>query len=101
MRRVYAIIKMKSFVCKRLFMDGGNWQDTGRETKLWIFNGTTSFPILLFLINISWTTFMIVVVTMLFFGILGYYGFKVSVALRFLRSKVSGGYKESRPGWAK
>ncbi len=79
----------------------GSWQNTGREAKLWIFNSTTSFPILLFLVNISLTTLMVVVITMLVFGVLNYYGFTVSVAFRCLRGMIAGRFKESRPWWTK
>ncbi|MEC7031014.1 MAG: IcmT/TraK family protein [Pseudomonadota bacterium] len=75
----------------------GNWQDTGRETKLWIMNSTTSFPVLLFLINISLTTLFIVIATMVVFGVLDYYGFKPMVFLRFMRSTLAGGIKSARP----
>ena len=77
----------------------GNWQDSGREPKLWMFNSTTSFPLLLFLVNISWTTFFVVVITMIVFFVLDYYGFKPRVFLRFLRSFTAGPRKVARPWW--
>ena len=79
----------------------GNWQDTGRETRLWIMSSTTSFPLLLFLVNISWTTFFIVVATMVVFFVLEYYGFKAPVFLRFVRSLIAGPVKSARPWWMK
>ncbi len=75
----------------------GNWQDTGRETKLWIMNSTTSFPVLLFLVNISWLTFFVVLGTMAVFFVLDYYGFKPKVFLRYARSAFAGGRKSARP----
>lgn len=75
----------------------GNWQDTGRETKLWVMNSTTSFPVLLFLVNISWTTFFVVLGTMAVFFVLDYYGFKPKVFLRYVRSTLAGGLKSARP----
>lgn len=75
----------------------GNWQDSGRETKLWIMNSTTSFPVLLFLVNISWTTFFIVISTMAVFFVLDYYGFKPKVFFRYARSFLAGGLKSARP----
>lgn len=83
-------------------MDGSaSWQNTGRETKLWIFNSTTSFPILLFLVKISVVTLMIVVVTMIAFSVLGYFGFTVPVAFRYLRGRLAGPQKQCRPWWTK
>lgn len=82
-------------------MKGGNWQDTGRETKFWIMNSSTSFPLLLFLVNISWTTFFIVIATMIVFFILDYYGFKPMVFLRYVRTVLAGPYKSCRPWWMK
>ena len=77
----------------------GNWQDTGREAKFWILNASTSFPLLLFLVNISWTTFFIVIITMAVFFTLDYYGFNLRVFLRFLRSFAAGSRKSARPWW--
>ena len=77
----------------------GNWQDTGRDTKLWIMNSTTSFPLLLFLVNVSWTTFFVVLVTMAVFFTLEYYGFKPKVFFRFVRSFLAGSRKSARPWW--
>lgn len=77
----------------------GNWQDTGREAKFWILNASSSFPLLLFLVNISWTTFFIVIITMAAFFTLDYYGFKPRVFFRFLRSFAAGPRKLARPWW--
>lgn len=77
----------------------GNWQNTGREPKLWIMNSTTSFPLLLFLVNISVYTLGLVVVTMVVFFILDYYGFKPKVFVRYIRSFLAGGRKSARPWW--
>ncbi|MCP8352365.1 IcmT/TraK family protein [Candidatus Synchoanobacter obligatus] len=79
--------------------ENGNWQDTGRETKLWILNSSTSFPILLFLLNLSWGTFFVVIVTMGVFGVLDYYGFKPMVFLRRVRVLLAGPRKSARPWW--
>ena len=77
----------------------GKWRDSGREAKFWIFNAATAFPVLLFMVNISWLTLGIVVVTMIAFVILDYYGFKPRVFLRFIRSILSGSRKPAKPWW--
>lgn len=77
----------------------GNWQNTGRETKFWIFNSTTSFPVLLLMLRISWNTFFLVIATMGVFFILDYYGFKVKVFFRLIRSFLAGRRKVAKPWW--
>ena len=79
----------------------GNWRDSGREAKLWIFSSTASFPILLFLFNISWGTLALVVVTILILSALDYYGYKPQVFARYMRSLLAGRHKLPRPGWLK
>ena len=77
----------------------GNWQNTGREAKLWIFNSTTSFPVLLLMLNLSWNTFFLVIATMAVFFVLDYYGFNIRVFFRFVRSFLAGSRKVARPWW--
>jgi|AntRauTorckE5430_2_1112549.scaffolds.fasta_scaffold00008_18 intracellular multiplication protein IcmT len=77
----------------------GNWQNTGREPKLWVMNSTTSFPLLLFMLNISWNTFFLVLGTIFVFFVLEYYGFNLKVFGRFLRSFLAGSRKVARPWW--
>lgn len=87
--------------CMMKMDPNASWQNTGREAKLWIFNATTSFPILLFILNISFTTLIIVVLTMAMFFALNYYGYTVPVFIRFLRATIAGNRKEARPWWTK
>lgn len=77
----------------------GNWQNTGREPKLWIMNSTTSFPIMLLMINFSWNTFFLVIFTIAVFFLLDYYGFNLKVFCRFLRSSLAGKRKIAKPWW--
>ena len=77
----------------------GSWRDSGREAKFWIFNVTTAFPVLFFMVNISWLTFGLVVSTVIVFSVLEYYGFKPKVFFRFLRSFLAGSRKPAKPWW--
>ncbi|MDC3181320.1 IcmT/TraK family protein [Gammaproteobacteria bacterium] len=91
---------MKSKYVGLFVADGiGSWRDSGREAKLWIFNSTASIPILFFLINISWTTLTVVILTIAVLSILDYYGFKPAVFVRVVRSSLAGKVKYSRPWW--
>jgi intracellular multiplication protein IcmT len=90
----------KSIYVGLFVADGiGSWRDSGREAKFWIFNSTASLPVLLFLVNISWNTFGIVVLTIAALTILDYYGMKPKVFVRFMRSSLAGRVKRPRPWW--
>ena len=77
----------------------GSWRDSGREAKLWVFSSSASFPVLLFLFNISWGTLGLVVVTIAALSMLDYYGFKPIVFARYLRVLIGGRAKPPRPWW--
>ncbi len=75
------------------------WRDTGRESKLWIFNSSTAFPLLIWLFHIKWWTFITAISVMSFFTLLSYFGFNIFVFLRFVRSTLAGPRKIATPWW--
>lgn len=76
-----------------------HWRDTARPAKFFLVDYRAAFPLLLFLLHIRWWTFIFAVVTMIFLGILEHYGFTVSVFKRWLRTRLAGPRKFSRPWW--
>lgn len=76
-----------------------HWRDSARSARFFMVDARAAFPILLFLMNIRVWTAILVVVSMIFFGIIEHYGFTVPVFLRWLRSFLAGNRKLSIPWW--
>lgn len=76
-----------------------SWRDSARSTRLWIFNSSTTFPLLLWLFNIKRWTFILALLVMAFFFIIEYYGFTPAIFGRFLRSSLAGKRRIARPWW--
>ncbi len=79
--------------------DQAHWRDSAREVKFFMLDGTTAFPMLLFLVYMRWTTFVVAVSATLFFSVIRYFGFTTPVFFRFLRSTIAGKRKMSIPWW--
>jgi len=76
-----------------------HWRDSARSSKFFIFDAKAAFPFLLFLIHIKLWTFIVAVLTMLFFTLLNRYGFSINVFFRWFRSFLSGRRKIVIPWW--
>jgi intracellular multiplication protein IcmT len=76
-----------------------HWRDSARSVRFFIWDGQAVFPMVLFLMHIRIWTFVVAVLTMMFFTILNRYGFSPVVFLRWLRSIVAGSRKMSTPWW--
>ena len=76
-----------------------HWRDSARSAKLWIFDARAAFPFLLFLLHIKLWTFGLAVATTIFFSLLQRYGFTMPVFLRWVRSRLAGPMKLSKPWW--
>ena len=76
-----------------------HWRDTSRTVVFWMIDYRAAFPLLLFLVHIRLWTFMVAVVTTIFFAMLEKYGFTVGVFGRFLRSYIAGPRKIAQPWW--
>lgn len=80
---------------------GASWRDSARSAKLWIFDASASFPLLILAFHITMKTFVFAVTAMLFFSGLRKYGFSVPVFLRWVRSTIAGPRKVAIPWWFK
>lgn len=76
-----------------------SWRDSARPSKLWIFDSSATFPLVILIFHISWNTFFITLGFIVFLSILSYYGFTIPVFLRYLRSKIAGNRKVAVPWW--
>ncbi len=76
-----------------------HWRDSARPVKLWFVDFRATFPLMIFLMHIRLWTFVLAVVTTLFFAMLERFGFTVSVFMRWIRSYVAGPRKIAQPWW--
>lgn len=76
-----------------------HWRDSARSARFFIVDAQAAFPLLLFLMHIKLWTFIVAVVTMLFFTVLNRFGFSVIVFGRLVRSFMAGKRKSAYPWW--
>jgi intracellular multiplication protein IcmT len=78
-----------------------HWRDSARAARFFFVDARAAFPLLLFLLHMRLWSFILAIVTMLFFAILERYNFTVIVFGRWLRSFMAGPHKSSDPWWKK
>lgn len=76
-----------------------HWRDTARTARFFGIDARAAFPLFLFLLHIRLWTFFVSIVAMAFFGLIGHYGFSLSVFFRWLRQLLAGPHKQSIPWW--
>ncbi|GJM07234.1 MAG: phosphoesterase [marine bacterium B5-7] len=80
-------------------MAEAHWRDSARMPRFFMVDARAAFPFLVFLLHISWWTFWVAIVAMIFFAALERYGFTVPVFLRWFRSSLAGRRKIASPWW--
>lgn len=78
---------------------GAHWRDSARSARFFMIDSTAAFPLLLFLLHITWWSFIVALIATAFFTLLSRYGFTIPVFLRWLRSTLAGPRKFSVPWW--
>ena len=78
-----------------------HWRDSGRIPRFFVMDARAFFPLLFFLMHITWWTFIVAAVVACFFGALEHYGYTTMVFLRALRTFLAGKVKVVRPWWRK
>jgi len=76
-----------------------HWRDSARSVRFFVVDYRACFPLLLFIFHITKMTFLIVVVSVSFFGLLERYGFSPTVFFRWVRSFLAGSRKIAQPWW--
>lgn len=76
-----------------------HWRDSARSVRFFIWDGKTAFPLLIFVLHISWITLAIALAAMLFFTVLNRFGFSPEVFFRWFRATLAGSRKLSIPWW--
>lgn len=77
------------------------WRDSARTPRFFVIDALSALPLLVFLIHIRTWTFVLAIMTMVFFGILERFNFTVPVFFRWLRSSLAGPVKVAKPEWRK
>lgn len=81
--------------------EGAHWRDSARNVRFFMLDGTTAFPMLLFLMHIKAWTFYLAISFTIFFVILRHYGYTLPVFARIIRGWIAGPYKQAMPWWEK
>jgi intracellular multiplication protein IcmT len=76
-----------------------HWRDSARSAKFFIIDATAAFPLVFFCMHIKLWTFIVAVLTMIFFTVLRRFGFSITVFFRLLRGLFAGPRKFSIPWW--
>lgn len=76
------------------------WRDASRDPAFFgVIDVRAAFPVLLFVVHMSWTTFFIAIGGLVFFGVLGMAGYSLPVLYRKVRGFLRGGRVYSTPWW--
>jgi len=81
------------------FDDTTHWRDASRTPRFFFMDAKAAFPLILFLLHITWTTFFIALAFCIFFSILERFKFTVPVFLRWTKAQLAGTDRISRPWW--
>lgn len=75
------------------------WRDSARDARFFFVDANAAFPLVLFLLHIRWWTFLLAIVSILFFAILERFKFTVPIFFRWARSTIAGPIRVARPSW--
>lgn len=92
-------IQSAGIVMAKKFRADSHWRDSARSARFFLVDARAAFPLFLFLLHIRTWTFVLAIVSMLFFATLERYGFTVPVFLRWLRAFLAGPRKVATPWW--
>ena len=81
------------------FSESTHWRDSARSAKFFMIDATAAFPLVFFCLHIKLWSFIVAVLSMIFFTVLRRYGFSITVFFRLLRGFVAGPRKFSIPWW--
>jgi intracellular multiplication protein IcmT len=81
------------------FSESTHWRDSARTAKFFMIDATAAFPLVLFFLHIKLWTFIVAILTMIFFTVLRRFGFSITVFFRLLRGLIAGPRKISIPWW--
>lgn len=81
------------------YLPNAHWRDSARSARFFIVDARAAFPIFLFLMHIRVWTGLLVLFTMIFFGVLEHFGFSIPVFGRWIKTFLAGARKMAIPWW--
>lgn len=78
---------------------GASWRDSARNPRFFFVDALAALPLVLFLVHVRLWTFILAIVTMIFFAVLEKFQFTVPIFMRWLRSTLAGRVRVARPEW--
>ncbi|MBO1360159.1 IcmT/TraK family protein [Acetobacter sacchari] len=75
------------------------WRGTGLPVRVFILDARSCLPILLAVVDWSWTTLIIGLVSTVFFGVISFFGLTMPAALRAARRWLVGNRRTALPTW--
>ncbi len=76
-----------------------SWRDTARDPRFFFVDANAAFPLVLFLLHIRLWTFMLAILSIVFFAVLERFKFTVPIFFRWIRSSIAGPIRVARPNW--
>lgn len=76
-----------------------HWRDSARSARFFMIDARAALPLVVFLLNIQWWTFLLALLAFIFFATIERFGFTVNVFLRWFRSFIAGPVKTAKPWW--
>jgi len=76
-----------------------HWRDASRSPRFFFMDFRAAFPLVVFLLHITWLTFGIAVAFVIFFSILERFRFTIPIFLRWVKSTLAGSLRSTRPWW--
>ena len=75
------------------------WRATAFPVRLFILDARTCLPMVLAIVHWSWTTLMIAVFSVSFFGVISFFGLTMPASLRVMRRWLGGSVRTAKPTW--
>lgn len=82
-----------------MYVQQGSWRDSARGPRFFMVDAKAAFPLLLFLVHIRMWTFIIAIISIIFFAVLERFNFTVPVFIRWVRSQLAGKIRVASSEW--
>lgn len=83
----------------RLMARFNAWRNNGRPARFWLFDARAGIGLMVFMLHWSAFTLKVALISFVTFGLLERFGFSVTVAGRWARSRLAGPVRQSTPWW--
>jgi intracellular multiplication protein IcmT len=81
------------------FSSTASWRDSARPIRFFMLDGKSVFPVVILLMHIRLWTFVLSLVTVVFFSVLIRFGITPRIFLRMVRNRMAGPRRYANPRW--